>query len=136
MTTKCYLSQVERLEKMIQNKLGEIHLLKIMACNVTVSNGNERVQTSGDKDKIGSVVSKIIDMENEVVSMIDKRCNIVLQIESIQNTDLYDVLAKRYILGKSNKEIAIERKESDRHITRLFEMAHEEFERNYGEKYM
>lgn len=136
MDTKQYLNQIERLEKMIQNKLWEIHRLRLMSCNVTVSNENERVQTSGEKDKVGAVVSKIIDMESEVDSMIDKRCHIVWQIESIQNNDLYDVLAKRYILGRSNKEIASERKKSGRQITNLFELAHKEFERLYGAEYL
>lgn len=131
-----YLSQIEKFEKMIKNKLEEIYRLRLMACNITVSNENERVQTSGNKDNVGNVVSKIIDMEKEVDSLIDKRCDIVCQIESIKDTDLYDVLAKRYILGRSNKEISVELKKSYRHITRLFDFAHKEFENIYGSEYL
>lgn len=136
MDTKQYLNQIERLEKMIQNKLGEIHRLRLMSCNVTVSNENERVQTSGEKDKVGAVVSKIIDMESEVDSMIDKRCHIVWQIESIQDTNLYDVLAKRYILGRTNKEIAAERDEAQETTCRILREAHTEFEKMYGKEYL
>ena len=46
MDTKQYLNQIHRLDIQIQNKLSEIYKLKTMACNVTVSNDREIVQTS------------------------------------------------------------------------------------------
>lgn len=136
MNTKQYLSQIERYEKMIQNKLSEINQLKTMACNVTIPAGNERVQTSPDKDKIGTIVSRIADLEKEVDSMIEKRCEIVKQIESIEDTDVYDVLAKRYILKKDLKVIAVERGISFRHIGRVHFDALKTFERKYGSRYL
>lgn len=136
METKQYLNQINRLERQIQNKLSEIYQLKTMACSVTISNDNERVQTSGGKDKVGAVVSKIVDMENEVDNMIDKRCNIVAQIESMENTEFYDMLAQIYILKKELKVVAIEKKMSYSHAKRLHGQAIDEFEKMYGEKYL
>lgn len=107
-----------------------------MACSVTVSNDNERVQTSGAKDKVGAVVSKIVDMEHEVDTMIDKRCDIVAQIESMENTDFYDMLAQIYILKKELKVVAIEKKMSYSHAKRVHGQAIDEFEKMYGEKYL
>lgn len=136
METKQYLNQISRLERQIQNKLSEIYQLKTMACSVTVSNDNERVQTSGAKDKVGAVVSKIVDMEHEVDTMIDKRCDIVAQIESMENTDFYDMLAQIYILKKELKVVAIEKKMSYSHAKRVHGQAIDEFEKMYGEKYL
>lgn len=136
MDTKCYLNQISRIDRMIKNKLSEIYQLKTMACNVTVSNDNERVQTSGAKDKVGAVVSKIVDMEHEVDNMIDKRCDIVAQIESMENTEFYDMLAQIYILKKELKVVAIEKKMSYSHAKRLHGQAIDEFEKMYGEKYL
>lgn len=136
MTTKDYLSQIDRLEKMVQNKLTEIYQLKTMACSVTVSNDGERVQTSGDKDQIGAVVAKIIDLEADVDAMIDKRCAIVNQIDSMEDTKTYDILAKRYILRKSINELAEERDITFRHMKRLIYEAEKEFENKYGENYI
>lgn len=136
METKHYLSQISRLERKIQNKLSEIYQLKTMACSVTVSNNNERVQTSGEKDKVGTVVSKIVDMEHEVDNMIDKRCDIVEQIESIENTEFYDILAQIYILKKELKVVAIEKKISYSHAKRMHGQAIEEFEKMYGKGYL
>lgn len=136
METKQYLSQISRLERQIQNKLSEIYQLKTMACNVTVSNDNERVQASGAKDKVSAVVSKIVDMEHEVDNMIDKRCDIVVQIESMENTEFYDMLAQIYILKKELKVVAVEKKISYSHVKRVHGQAIEEFEKLYGEKYL
>ena len=66
MDTKQYLSQIERLDRVIQNKLTEIYQLKTMACNIVVSTENERVQTSGDKERMASTVAKIVDIENDI----------------------------------------------------------------------
>lgn len=136
MDTKTYLQQISRFDRMIKNKLSEIYQLKTMACGVTVSSDNERVQTSGGKDKVCAVVSKIVDMEHEVDNMIDKRCDIVAQIESMEDTDLYDMLAQIYILKKELKVVAIEKKMSYSHAKRLHGQAVEEFEKLYGEKYL
>ena len=136
MTTKEYLSQIKKLERMIQNKLIECSQLRAIASSVTISNDNERVKTSPEKDKIGAVVSKIVDIENEVDRMIDKRCSIVNQIDNINDTDMYDILAKVYILGRDLKVIAIERGVTYRHISRLYKSAITEFERKYGSEYL
>ena len=55
MDTKQYLNQIHRLDIQIQNKLSEIYKLKTMACNVTVSNDSERVQTSIRNDKLSNI---------------------------------------------------------------------------------
>lgn len=136
MTTKTYLGQIERFEKMIQNKLTEINQLKVMACNVTVPTSNERVQTSSDKDKVGTLVSRIADLEKEVDSMIEKRGMIVSQIDNIEDTDVYDVLAKRYILKKDLKVIAVEKGVSFRHMGRIHFDALKMFEKKYGFRYL
>ena len=136
MTTRDYLLQIRKLDKMIQNKLSEIYQLRTMACNVTASNESDRVQTSSDKDRIGSVVSKIVDMERSVDEMIDARCNIVNQIDEISDMDLYDVLAKMYILGKDLKVIAVERGVTYRYMVSIHKKALKAFEEKYGSEYL
>lgn len=136
MTTKEYLSQIGRLNRMIENKTAEIYQLRTIAYNATIqTNDSDRVQTSGDKDRLGNIVSEIVDTENEVSEMIKRRSKIVGQIESITDTDYYDILAKRYILGKDIKYIAVERDKSLRHIGRVHDRALKCFERIYGQEY-
>lgn len=136
MDTKQYLGQIGRIEKYMKNKLYEICRLKNMACSVTVSSDIEKVQSSGSKDQVGLVVSKIVDMENCYKEKIKKRDLIVSQIESIENDDLYDVLAKIYILGDPLKVVAIDKKISYKQAKRLHEKAIVVFEEKYGYLYL
>ncbi len=72
MNTKTYLNQISRLDKMIQNKLSEIYRLKTIACSVTVSTDKEAVDVSSDKDKLGSTVTKIVDLEKDTDRLVDE----------------------------------------------------------------
>lgn len=140
MTTKEYLSQISRLDRMIQNKLSEIYQLKTMACSVTVSNEGERVQTSSDKDKLGSAVAKIVDLEKEtdrlVDSFSDKRKHIIEQIDGIENSDYYHVLSMRYVGKNTFEDISQKTNWSIRKVFGIHGKALQEFERLYGTEYI
>lgn len=133
MDTKQYLSQIERLDKMIQNKLSEIYQLKTMACSVTVSNDSERVQTSSDKDRLGSTVAKIVDLEKEtdrlVDSFIDLKKETMLIIRMIKSERHREILFKKYLEQKSLYEIAEELGMTDRGCKKAHKRALEEFEK-------
>ena len=140
MDTKQYLSQIERLDKMIQNKLSEIYQLKTMACSVTVSNDSERVKTSSDKDILCKVVSKIVDLEKEtdrlVDSFIDKRSHIISQIDGLDNIDYYHVLSMRYVARDTFETIAKKTNWSIRRVFSIHGDALKEFEKLYGSEYL
>lgn len=140
MTTKEYLNQIERLDKMITNKLSEIYQLKIMACSITVSGDSERVQTSGNQDKLGSTIAKIVDLEREtdelVDSLVDKRKEILKQIDSMKNIDHYDVLHKHYVERRTFQDIADTENWSIRQVFNIHGRALQEFEKMYGNTYL
>ena len=136
MTTKEYLSQIRRYDCQISNKLEEIKELRLRISGTSSFSNGDRVQTSGSKDQVGSCVSKIVDMEREVDSLIDKRCEIVSQIEAISDADMYDVLAKKWILQKGFKVIGIEMKKSDRQVFNIYENAMDLFEHTFGHLYL
>lgn len=140
MTTKEYLNQIERLDKMITNKLSEIYQLKIMACSITVSGDSERVQTSGNQDKLGSTIAKIVDLEREtdelVDSLVDKRKEILRQIDNMKNIDHYDVLHKHYVERRTFQDIADSENWSIRQVFNIHGRALQEFEKMYGDTYL
>lgn len=136
MTTQEYLSQVERYNRMIKNKLEDVGKLRAMSTSITLSPKDVDVQKTTEKDKIGSVIVKIIDMEKEVDTLIDKRRRIINQIESISDQNMYEVLAQRYIKNIQPKSIHIGKIGSERHIRRILRSAEIEFERLYGFEYM
>ena len=136
MTTKEYLSQIRRYDCQISNKLEEIKELRLRISGTSSFSNGDRVQTSGSKDQVGSCVSKIVDMEREVDALIDKRLEIVKQIETISDADMYDVLAKKWILQKGFKVIGIEMKKSDRQVFNIYENAMDLFEHTFGHLYL
>lgn len=140
MDTKQYLNQIERLEKQIQNKLSEIYQLKTMACSVSVSNEKDRVQTSPDKDRLGSTVAKIVDLEKETDRLVDefveKRNHIIGQIDNMDNVDYYHILSLRYVSRNTFDDIAEKTGWSIRQVFKLHGRALQEFEKLYGGEYL
>lgn len=140
MTAKQYLSQISRLNKMIANKLTEIYQLKSIASNISVLNEADKVQTSGSKDRIGDMVSEIVDLEKEAKEYIDiytdLRRKIIVQIDAMPNENYYKVLFAKYIEEKTFEVIAEEMEYSWRQIIRIHGDALAEFERIYGSEFV
>ena len=72
MTTKDYLNQISRLNRMINNKLSEITQLRELSCSISAVRNEERVKSSFNPDKIGSTYAKIDEMEHSLDKMIDE----------------------------------------------------------------
>ena len=140
MDTKQYLSQIERYDKMIQNKLSEIYQLKTMICGITVSNDGERVQASSNKDRLGTTVAKIVDLEKETDMMIkdfvEKRKRIISQIDNIDNVDYYNVLSLRYVSRCTFDEISSKTNWSLRKVFSMHGNALKVFEKFFGSEYL
>ena len=139
MTTDKYLSQINRCDHVIKNKMSEIQKLSNMATSISVSPKEVDVQSSGDPDKMGSAVAKIADLQNEIQELVcefvDKRRVIIGQIDSMENTDVYIVLYAHYVDNKDWNLISVEMGYSYRNIMKLRKRALQEFERRYGQLY-
>jgi DNA-directed RNA polymerase specialized sigma subunit len=140
MTTKEYLGQISRLNRMINNKLTEIAQLKDMAASISASQSGERVQTTPNFDKIGTKYAKIDEMERKIDGMVDelvdKKEKIIQQIDSMEDENTYNILFARYIEKKTFEVIATEMKYSWRQVVRLHGTALKQFEKKYGEGYL
>lgn len=140
MTTNEYLSQIERLDHAIANKLSEIKRLADMATSISVSPKEVDVQSSGEQDKMGSAVAKIVDLQCEVQELVnelvEKRRIIIGQIDDMKNTDTYIVLSSHYVDRKDWNVISVEMKCSYRNIMKLKKKALQEFESKFGYLYM
>lgn len=133
MEVKVYLGLIKKYDKMIANKLSEYCQINSLAYSICVGGDSDRVQTSGNKDKVGNIVSKMVDIEGEIDVIAAQRKVIVKQIESIEDEKFYDVLAKRFILGMDNQEIAYEYKTTPNEISRTINDATLEFEKMFGD---
>lgn len=140
MTTKEYLGQISRLNRMINNKLTEIAQLKDMAASISAPQSGEIVQTTPNFDKIGTRYAKIDEMERKIDGMVDelvdKKEKIIQQIDSMEDENTYNILFARYIEKKTFEVIATEMKYSWRQVVRLHGTALKQFEKKYGEGYL
>lgn len=97
---KDYLKQVEKLDKMIKNKMLEVEQWKAIATGTIASNDGERVQSSGNQQKMSDAVCRYVEIEKEVNAAIDRLIDAKKEvIETIEQLPVieYDVLHKIYI---------------------------------------
>jgi DNA-directed RNA polymerase specialized sigma subunit len=122
-----FLQQILKDDKLIQNKCVEVYQLRCLATNITSPMGTEPVMTSGASDKIGNIVAKIVDLENEINELIDKyiddRQERIEVIEQIDDPLQYNILHKYYVQGTRFKEIAEEEHYSEVHINKQHQKA-------------
>lgn len=97
---KDYLSQLKKLDRLIENKLIEREQWRSIATGTTAQMGGERVQSSSDQQKMASAVSRYIDIEKEIDEAVDKlidaKKEIISLIEELDATE-YDILHKIYV---------------------------------------
>lgn len=140
MTTKDYLNQISRLNRMINNKLIELAQLKELAFSISSITNEERVMTTPNFDKIGAKLAKIDEMERKIDALVDeyiiKRDQIVSQIDSMEDENVYNVLFSKYIEKKTFEVIATEMNYSWRQTIRLHGIALKKFEQKYGATYL
>lgn len=123
MTVKQYLSQLELFDKRIQNKLAEEKQLRSLATSISSHMDSERIKASCNNDRIGDIVSKIVDVETELNALIkeylDQRSEIIQTIEEITRVKPYEVVFKKFVEYKSLEEISKEMYCSVSYVKRL-----------------
>lgn len=98
-----YLKQLETWDTIIQNKLAEKDQWKLAALSITARSDGERVQSTGNQQKMADAVSRCIDLEREIDECIDKLTDRkreairLLDQLAYKNRKHYDILHKMYI---------------------------------------
>ncbi len=120
---KEYLLQVKRCDVHIDDLLEELAWLKAKATKITSTLSPEPGGGSGNQDKLGDAVAKIIDMQREVNdainAFVDKKNEIRELLEQIQNATLLEILLKVYFQYQTLEQVACEMGYSYKQITRL-----------------
>lgn len=109
MRAKDFLRQVYKLDRMVENKLAEKRQWQEIAAGATPQTTGERVQSSGNPQRMADAISRYIDIEQEIDECIDRlvdtKREVIGVIEQLNATE-YDVLHKMYIQGYSLREVA------------------------------
>lgn len=135
MKAKEYLQQLKKLDIMINQKTKELEELRIKARSInSVDYSKERVQSSPSTDApFVKNIEKITDLENEINceidNFVDKKHEIIQQIQGLKNSKYIEVLYKRYVEYKRFEVIAKEMYYSCDYIKHLHGYALSEFEK-------
>lgn len=109
MRAKEYLLQIRKLDSLINNKQAEVDHWKAVACSTSTYSEGERVQSSGNKQKMASAVEKYIDVQREITADIDRfidlKQEVIKTIEVLPVAE-YDLLHKIYVQGWTLDEVA------------------------------
>lgn len=118
MKAKEFLRQIQKTDRMIENKLIEKEQWKAVALGTTahiqtakiggVVQGLDRVQQSGSQNKMADAVDRYIDIEAEIDRYIDKlvdlKKDVISVIEQLESVE-YDLLHKVYVQGIALYEV-------------------------------
>lgn len=128
-----YLERIKWLDALIDSKLEELCRLDSMVKRITPVMNTTGAGGSGNQDKHGNAIAKIIDLQNEINrdndEFIDLRQEASKLLAKITNPAQYKVLHKHYVLYESFENIAVEMKYSYRHICNIHGRALQAFEK-------
>lgn len=117
---KAYLRKIELFDANINNRISDLQELKSLVTKITATISPVCVSGSGNQDRLGDAVAKIVDMQDEINLKIDKYIALKKEIsellEQIQDSDQVKVLHKRYFEYKAWEEIACEMNYSYRNV--------------------
>lgn len=137
MTAKEYLRQLQRLDIVINQKISEKNELQKKAQSISAvdySKGKIKVESSGEAS-FERITDHIYDLENEINSeilrFVDKKHEIINQIQRLKNMRYIDVLFKRYVEFKKLETIATETNYTHQYIRELHSLALRDFEKTY-----
>lgn len=97
-----FLKQYQKINSIIENKLIEREQWKEVAYNTTPGGKQspDKVQASGNPQKMSDAVNRYIDIEREidgyVDNLVDRKADIISVIEQL-DTPEYNILHKHYI---------------------------------------
>ena len=135
MTAQEYLEQVKVKEAAIKNLERDRTNLVAMMYSMGGTGSGERVQSSKDPDKFGTLYGKIDEKEREIVNeiskLIDFKLKVSSEINNLKDGRYIELLHRRYIEHESWNAISIDMQYSLKHITKLHRRALQEFEKQF-----
>lgn len=109
-TAKEYLSQIRKIDVMINYKQRQLDTLRQSIETIKAVNTNpDKVQSSGERDRVGQIVAKIVDLQNEINRDIDRLVDIKREVMTVVDQldpTCMDLITKRYFEFKTWEQIA------------------------------
>lgn len=130
MTAKEYLNQAYWLDRRIDSKLEQLSALRGLATKTTSVMSDDVVSHTRNVHSMQDVIAKIVDMQAEINSDIDRlvdlKSEIMHTIKTVKNPEHQTLLELRYLCFKSWEDVAEDMGYNIRHIYRLHDEAVEQ----------
>lgn len=95
-----FLRRIEKIDRIIENKIAELEHFRDLTQKVTASYGGDRVQASMSQQKMADAVCRCVDIEREIADAVETMQNdrreIMAVIEQLDARQ-YDLLFKIYV---------------------------------------
>lgn len=135
MTAQEYLQQVRLKSAAIDNLKREKEEIRQILYSIGGNISNERVQTSRNVDKFGTLYGRIDEKEKQIDDkiweFIEFKLKVSEEINSLRDTRFVNLLYMKYIQFKRWDEIADTMEYSTRYVQKLHGYALEEFQKKY-----
>ena len=135
MTAQEYLEQVEQKIIVVKNINSGINNLREVLVSIGGTDSGERVQTSRDNDKFGSIFARIDEkeriMDEKSKELIEFTAKVENEICSMENPQYMELLHKKYVLLEPLKQIAAEMNFTYRYVAKIHRNALREFEKQF-----
>lgn len=132
MKAKEYLGQAYRLDQRINAKLEQVVSLNQLATKCTSTITGMPHSPSKSTSTMADVIAKIIDLEAEINSDIDRlvdlKQSIMRLIKQVSNPEYQTLLELRYLCFKTWEQVAVEMTYSLQHLFRLHDTALKEID--------
>ena len=117
---KEYLERIKWYDVLIDSKLEELATLNGMVKRITPVMNTTGGGVSGNQDKIGDTIAKIVDLQEEINRdvdiFVDMKKEASKLLKKVKRPEFFQVLHKRYILYESFEQIAMEMKQTYRNV--------------------
>lgn len=109
---KAYLQQIKLHDARIDRNIEELDNLRSMTTKITATWKDDVVSGTGNQDKLGAAVAKIVDLQTEIDrdidAYIDMKRSVWDLLNRIENPDQLQILYKRYFKYEHWEQIACE----------------------------
>lgn len=127
MKARDYFSEIERKERILQNKKEDLEELQAMATSVNKPLGKDNVKSSGEKDKLGEMVCNITELKKEIeqlqVEVVNLKHDIKDKIYQLDDDKKIFIIKKRYFDNLGWDEISSLLDRSYHHIHKIHKRA-------------
>ena len=134
-----YLDSIQKFSKKNHEVLLQIMELRAVVENCTAKTDKEPIQSSGDGDKMASLVGRIVDLEREICQrqkIIEHRRAEVEEIaKSMDNERQREYLMIRYVEGNGFYDTVMLMDLSDSTAKRVSKKSVAEFTKRYNAKH-